>query len=58
MKLNNTDLQIGKIDKDPSRIIFSDIMTIDKARLGRKIGILKKEKLELLSNSIKKHLAL
>lgn len=58
LKLQNSDLIIGKIDKDPSRIIFSDIMTIDKARLGRKIGILSEEKLNTLSNNIKKHLSL
>lgn len=43
-KLTNEDLYSGKLDKDPSRIIFADIMTIDKSKLGRKIGILKDEK--------------
>ena len=43
-KLTNKDLYSRKLDKDPSRIIFADIMTIDKSKLGRKIGILKDEK--------------
>ncbi len=58
LKLQNSDLDTGKIDKDPSRIIFSDIMTIDKARLGRKIGTLSLDKLNTLNNCIKKHLSL
>lgn len=58
MKLQNADLITGKIDKDPSRIIFADIMTINKARLGRKIGVLSPKKLAALSNNIKKHLSL
>lgn len=58
MKLTNKDLTYGKIDKDPSRIIFSDIMTIDKSRLGRKIGILKEEKILRLNHLLKRHLSL
>lgn len=58
MRLTNNDLETGHIDKDPSRIIFSDIMTIDKARLGRKIGSLKQEKIEKINLVLKKHLSL
>ncbi len=58
MKLTNEDLYYGKLDKDPSRIIFADILTIDKSRLGRKIGILKDEKIQKLNKLIKKHLSL
>lgn len=58
MKLTDEDLDFGTIDKDPSRIIFSDIMTIDKARLGRKIGALSSEKMKRLDLMLKKHLAL
>lgn len=58
MRLTNNDLETGHIDKDPSRIIFSDIMTIDKARLGRKIGSLKQEKIEKINIVLKKHLSL
>lgn len=58
MKLTNNDLLNGNLDKDPSRIIFSDIMSIDKARLGRKIDTLKKEKLQQLDCKLKKHLSL
>lgn len=56
--MTNKDLDYGKIDKDPSRIIFADIMSIDKARLGRKIGALSKEKMNRLDLLIKKHLDL
>lgn len=58
VKLTNNDLFSGKLDKDPSRIIFSDILTIDKARLGRKIGSLKDDKINRLNFLIKKHLSL
>lgn len=58
MRLTNSDLASGHIDKDPSRIIFSDIMTIDKARLERKIGMLTQEKIEKINSAIKKHLSL
>ena len=57
-KLTNNDLCFGKIDKDPSRIIFADIMSIDKARLGRKIGKLSDKKMERLNILLKKHLSL
>ena len=58
VKLTNEDLATGKIDKDPSRIIYSDIMSIDKARLGRKIGSLSEDKLKRLNYLLKKLLSL
>lgn len=58
MRLTNNDLEVGRIDKDPSRIIFSDIMTIDKARLERKIGKLNSLKIEKVNLAIRKHLSL
>ena len=58
LKLTNSDLSCGNLDKDPSRIIFADIMSIDKARLGRKIGMLTPEKLKRLDYLLKKHLCL
>ena len=39
--------------KDPSRVIISDILTIDKARLGIKIGRLKEEKIQELNKKLK-----
>ena len=57
-KLTNKDLACGQIDKDPSRIIFSDIMTIDKSRLGRRIGCLNEDKLLKLNELLKKHLSI
>lgn len=58
LKITSDDFSIGSLDKNPSRIIFSDVMTIDKARLGRRIGKLTDEKLNRLSLLIKKHLSL
>lgn len=58
MKLSNSDLAEGKLDKDPSRIIYSDIMSIDKSRLARKIGCLKNDKIEQLNFRLRKHLSL
>ena len=57
-KLTNNDLDFGHIDKNPSRIIFSDIMTLDKSRLGRKIGMLNEEKINRLDILLKRHLSL
>lgn len=57
-KLTNEDLETGKIDKDPSRIIYADIMSIDKARLGRRIGKLAESKMKQLDILLKKHLSL
>lgn len=58
LRLTNEDLSSGHIDKDPSRIIFSDIMTLDKARLVRKIGCLTNEKMLKINTLLKKHLSL
>jgi mRNA-degrading endonuclease toxin of MazEF toxin-antitoxin module len=41
------------LSKDPSRVIISDIMTIDKARLGKKIGKLKQSKMDLINQTLK-----
>ncbi len=57
-KLTNIDLESGILDKDPSRIIFADIMSLDKARLGRKIGKLTATKMQQLDKLLKKHLSL
>ena len=58
LQLTNEDLETGHLDKNPSRIIFSDILTIDKARLAGKIGKLKDEKLQTLNKKIRKQLNL
>lgn len=58
MPIYNSDLISGHLDKNPSRIIFSDILTFDKARIGRKIGKVKPEKMKYLNNAIKKQLSL
>lgn len=58
-RLTSDDLENNvKLIKDPSRIITSDLMTIDKARLGRKIGKIKSEKLNLIEKKVKKQLGL
>ncbi len=43
IRLSSAELADGKLDKEPSRIIVTDITTIDKARLGRWIGRLTPE---------------
>lgn len=58
MRLSNDDLEFGKLDKNPSRAIITDILTIDKARLARKIGKIKDEKILELNEKIKKQLEL
>lgn len=45
VELSNADLDEGHIDKDPSRIITTDILTVDKCRLGKKIGKVTPDKL-------------
>ncbi|MBO5609331.1 MAG: type II toxin-antitoxin system PemK/MazF family toxin [Eubacterium sp.] len=58
IRLSNQELSSGKLDKDPSRIIVTDVMTIDKARLGRKIGSLTPECIAAVDNLLRKHLDL
>lgn len=58
VRLSSSDLASGSLDKDPSRIIVTDITTIDKARLGRKIGCLTPECLAQVDKLLKKHLEL
>lgn len=58
IELTNDDLESGSLDKNPSRIIFTDVTTLDKARLNRKVGKLKPEKLEEVSGYLIKHLDL
>ena len=58
IRLTNADLESGMLDKNPSRIIFTDIMTLDKARLDRKIGKLKPEKIEEVNRYLIAHLEL
>ena len=57
--ITSKDLEGNAIlSKDPSRVIISDILTIDKARLGVKIGKLNKEIIEIINNKLKKQLDL
>lgn len=58
VQLTNADLADGSLDKDPSRIIITDITTIDKARLGRKIGTLSPDCLAAVEKLLRRHLAL
>jgi len=58
MRLSNTDLDWGHLDKDPSRIIFTDILTIDKARLGLRIGKAKNEKMKDIAKKLRQQLNL
>ncbi|WP_404403839.1 type II toxin-antitoxin system PemK/MazF family toxin [Jeotgalibacillus malaysiensis] len=59
MRIVSDDLEDGvKLTKNPSRIILSDVMTIDKARLGLKVGMVKKEKMKEVSKSLISQLSL
>jgi mRNA-degrading endonuclease toxin of MazEF toxin-antitoxin module len=58
MRLSNEHLKYGSLDKDPSRIIITDIMTLDKARLDRKIGQIKPEYMLKISKMLKSQLEL
>lgn len=58
-QITSNDLENNvKLQKDPSRIIISDILTIDKARLGKKVGKLKKEKMDIIDKKIRNQLSL
>lgn len=56
--LTNADLENGQLDKDPSRIVYTDIITIDKARLNGRIGYLKPTKIEEINKKLVMHLEL
>lgn len=58
IKLTNDDLEYGQLGKNPSRIIFTDVTTLDKARLSRKIGKLSPAKMKEVNNYLIKHLDL
>lgn len=57
-QLMNNDLEYGHLDKNPSRVIIPEILTIDKARLEHKIGKIKKEKMDKINKKILKQLSL
>ena len=58
VRLSSAELADGKLDKEPSRIIVTDITTIDKARLGRRIGRLTPQCLVAVEKLLKNHLEL
>ena len=58
IKLTNMNMGQGHLDKDPSRIIVSDIITLDKARLGRKIGKLEDEYMKDINSLLRKQLSI
>lgn len=59
MRITSEDLEGDKrLRKEPSRAIISEILTIDKARLGFKIGRLKSEKIKELNKKIYNQLSL
>lgn len=58
-QLKNTDLEEGRLDKDPSRVIITDILTFDKARLKGRIGKVKPEYMKnVIDPAIKRQLEL
>ena len=56
VKLQTTDLVNGKLDKDPSRVIIPEVLTIDKARLDLYIGTISPEKMKEIDNKVMKQL--
>jgi mRNA-degrading endonuclease toxin of MazEF toxin-antitoxin module len=58
IQLTNADMEEGSLDKDPSKIIGADIMTLDKARLDIRIGKLKPEKLKEVTTMVKAQLGI
>lgn len=56
IKLTNSELEEGNLDKIPSRAITSDILTLDKARLGRKIGKINDETMCIISKNLRRQL--
>lgn len=56
VQLKSEDLVHGHLDKSPSRIIIPEIITIDKARLQRKIGMINTEKIKEINRKIMKQL--
>lgn len=58
IRSTSAGLASGRLSKDPSRIIITDITTVDKARLGRLIGHLTPECLSSVENLLKRHLEL
>lgn len=58
-QITSEDLEgTASLIKNPSRVIISDIMTIDKSRLGGKIGKLNQDKLNTICEKLKQHLVL
>lgn len=58
VKLSNDDMENGYLTKDPSRIIVTDITTIDKARLGKRIGKVKAECMSNVDKILRQQLSL
>lgn len=58
LSLTNNDMENGHLDKDPSRIIVTDITTVNKARLDRRIGKIKPECMAKIERLIRQQLSL
>lgn len=58
IQLLSADMISGRLDKDPSRIVTSDILTIDKSRLKQRIGRISDPKIKQLNAKLRKQLSL
>ena len=58
VQLTPNELSNGQLTKNPSRIIITDIMTLDKARLGRKIGCVTPQCLDSIKTLLQRQLGL
>ena len=56
VQLTENELCSGRLVKIPSRVIVTDIMTIDKARLGRKIGCITPQCFESIEKLLRRQL--
>lgn len=52
IQLSNVDLTDGSLNKDPSRVIPTEVITIDKARIGRYVGRISPEKMKEIDMKI------
>lgn len=58
MQISTSDLSQGRLNKNPSRIILSEILTLDKSRLSQKIGTVKPDVMEDITYGIAKQLSI
>ena len=56
VKLTPEELYEGVLAKNPSRVIVTDIMTIDKARIGKRIGCITPQCIGIIEKLLRRQL--